>query len=105
MKNKDYKLYYTPLFQQDLNEIIDYYCVVLQNPQAAENLLDEIDVAVKKRVTCPLSYQPYPSKRPRKYSYHRIYVRNYTIFYVVIEEVIEVRRIIYSARDILFIME
>ena len=34
-----------------------------------------------------------------KYPYYRIYVGNYTIYYVVIEDVMEVRRILYSKRN------
>ena len=32
--------------------------------------------------------------------YYRIYVRNYVIFYVVKGDVMEVRRILYSRRDL-----
>lgn len=40
------------------------------------------------------------SARDRQYPYYRISVRNYTIFYVVIDDVLEVRRIVYSRRDL-----
>ena len=36
----------------------------------------------------------------RRYPYYRIQVKNYTIFYVVIGNTMEVRRIIYSRRNL-----
>lgn len=47
----------------------------------------------------PLSFEPYPSVKKRKYAYYRIYVRNYVVYYVVIGDVMEVRRFLYGARD------
>ena len=38
--------------------------------------------------------------KERIHRYYRINVHNYCIFYVVIEDVMEVRRIIYKKRDI-----
>lgn len=48
----------------------------------------------------PLSFAAYRSVRKLKHDYYRIYVRNYTVYYVVIDNVMEVRRFLYSARDI-----
>lgn len=33
------------------------------------------------------------------YPYYRIYVRNYVVYYAVIDDVMEVRRFLYTARD------
>lgn len=41
-----------------------------------------------------------PSTKQREYPYYRIYVHNCTVFYVVIDGVMEVRRFLYSAQDI-----
>lgn len=99
MSMEPYKLRFLPLFQQDLEEIIDYISVQLKNPAAAYRLIDEVQDAIQKRSTCAESFEPFPSSRNRPYPYYRIYVGNYTIFYVVIGDVMEVRRIIYSRRD------
>ncbi|WP_243013966.1 hypothetical protein [Clostridium sp. AM54-14XD] len=40
-----------------------------------------------------------PEKK-REYPYYRIYVRNYVIYYVVIDDIMEVRRLLYGARNI-----
>ena len=48
----------------------------------------------------PEALEPYDGRAMvGKYPYYRIYVGNYTIYYVVIEDVMEVRRILYSKRN------
>ena len=42
----------------------------------------------------------YPSTRKRLHPYYRFYVGNYMVFYVVIDDVMEVRRLLYKSRDI-----
>lgn len=98
MDGKHYKLRILPLFEEDLNEIVDYISIRLQNPIAAENLVDAVETAISERLSCAESFEPYSSVRERKYPYYRIQVKNYTVFYVVIGDVMEVRRIVYSRR-------
>lgn len=97
---KKYKLSFLPLFEEDLNEIVDYITVDLQNPSAAERLVDNIESAINKRLEMPLSFAPYRSSRKRPHPYYRINVRNFSIFYVVIDDTMEVRRVLYSKRDL-----
>ena len=99
MGGKKYKLRILPLFEEDLNGIVDYIAFHLQNPIAAERLIDAIEEAIEERLPFAESFEPYHSIRERKYPYYRISVKNYTIFYVVIGDVMEVRRILYSSRD------
>ncbi|MCD8347173.1 MAG: type II toxin-antitoxin system RelE/ParE family toxin [Lachnospiraceae bacterium] len=100
MQNETYQLRYLPLFEQDLLETVDYISNVLQNEDAAERLIDDIEEAILKRLNNPLAFEPYHSAKKREHPYCRIYVRNYTVFYVVIGNVMEVRRLIYAARNI-----
>lgn len=100
MSIEKYKLRFLPLFQQDLEEIVDYISVQLKSPAAAHRLVDEVQGAIRKRTACAESFEPFHSSCDRQYPYYRIYVGNYTIFYVVIGDVMEVRRIIYSRRDV-----
>ena len=99
MNAKKYKLRYLPLFEYDLNKIVDYIAVHLKNPDAAERLVSDIESAIHERLNCPTSFEPYHSIKERQYPYYRIQVRNFTIFYVIIEDVMEVRRVLYSRRD------
>lgn len=97
---KDYKLRYLPLFEDDLYEAVRYISVALNNPQAAERLLEETENAIRKRLKMPLAFEPYRSAKSRENVYYRIYVGNYTVFYVVIGDVMEVRRFIYGGRNL-----
>lgn len=98
MKNEKYKLRYLPLFEQDLIQTISYITNVLKNTDAAEKLVNDIEDAIQERLEYPLAFEPFPSKK-RDYPYYRIYMRNYVIYYVVIGDVMEVRRFLYGARD------
>lgn len=100
MNGKHYKLRFLPLFEEDLNEIVDYITNRLKNPIAADALVDDVQKAIQERLFCAESFEPYSSVREHQYPYYRISVRNYTIFYVVIGDVMEVRRIIYSRRNL-----
>lgn len=95
-----YKLRILPLFEDDLNEIVDYISLQLENPIAAAALVDDVERAIKERTACAEAFEPYRSAKERKYPYYHIYVRNYVIFYVVIDDVMEVRRILYNRRDL-----
>ena len=99
MANK-YQLRYLPLFEQGLVEIISYIANVLNDPNAADPLLIDVETAIYARLENVLSFEPYHSARERKHDYYRIYVTNYTIYYVVIDGVMEVRRFLYNASDI-----
>ena len=62
-------------------------------------LVDDVERAILERVKNPLSFEPYRSSKKRLHPYYRIYVQNYVIYYVVIDDVMEVRRFMYGARD------
>ena len=97
-----YKLQYLPLFSEDLLEKTNHIRFKLHNPQAADNLIDDVEAAILERLENPESFEPYKSKHDRKYPYYRIYVRNYIIFYVVIpgeNPIMEVRRFLYKGQD------
>ncbi|MBQ7785508.1 MAG: type II toxin-antitoxin system RelE/ParE family toxin [Clostridia bacterium] len=78
MERKHYKLRFLPLFAQDLDEIVDYISNKLQNPAAAENLIDLVQAAIQERSTCAEAFEPYHSLKERQYPYYRIYVKNYS---------------------------
>lgn len=95
MENKSYQLCYLPIFETDLLSTVNYITNILKNDDAALRLVDDIESAILKRLENPLAFEPYRFAKMREYPYYRIYVRNY----VVIGNVMEVRRLIYSARD------
>ena len=98
--NKKYFLEYLPLFEQDLADVRNYIAVELSNPAAAMRLINDTEAAIQKRLKNPLGYTPYHSVRDRKQPYYRINIRNYSVFYVVIDNVMEVRRFLYAKRNL-----
>lgn len=101
MADTKYELRYLPLFYEDLEKKIIYIVEELQNVQAANELLDEVENAILERLPFAEAFEPYHSDRERKYPYYRIYVKNYVIYYVVIDDegenkIMEVRRILHN---------
>ena len=104
MFSKKYRLSYLPLFYEDLDEKVTYIAEKLKNPKAANDLLDKVESAIMERLPMAESFEPYHSIRERRYSYYRIYVDNYIIYYVVIDDdpndwVMEVRRFLYNGQN------
>ena len=99
MENKSYQLRYLPIFEQDLISTANYIANVLKNEAAALRLIDDIEAAIMERLNNPVAFEPYRSAKKRDYLYYRIYVRNYAVYYVVIDDVMEVRPLMYGARD------
>ena len=89
-----------PIFADDLNEAVRYISKTLNNPTAAENLVKDTEKAILERLKTPLAFSSFQSLKKREYQYYRINIRNFSVFYVVIDDVMEVRRFIYSKRDI-----
>lgn len=105
MSKNTYKLTFLPLFKEDLLETIDYITNTLQNPKAAHRLVDDIESAIDKRLESPLLFAPYQSSTTRELPYYRISVRNFSVFYVVVGDTMEVRRLLYSKRNIDALLE
>ena len=104
MAEKKYILRYLPLFYEDLDSKTTYISEKLMNPQAANDLLDAVEKSIWERVSAPESFEKYYSHKERKYPYYRIYVGNYTVYYVVIDDeeagkIMEVRRFLYNGQD------
>ena len=89
-----YTLRYLPIAKQDLSSAISFIINEYKNPIAAENTLDRIEKAIQERLEDgPESFAIWPSTKNREHPYRRINVGNYTVWYVVIDSVMEIRRI------------
>jgi plasmid stabilization system protein ParE len=103
MDDTQYRLRYLPIFYDDVEEKVAYIVEKLNNPQAASNLIDAVETAILERVPCCEKFEKYHSKRERKYPYYRIYVKNFVVYYVVIDDengkIMEVRRFLYNGQD------
>lgn len=99
MKQK-FILKYLPLFEQDLTAARDYIAFSLHNPIAAQRLVQNTEEAILKRLDNPCSFELYHSTRERKLPYYRINIKNFSVFYVVDGNVMEVRRFVYNKRNL-----
>ncbi len=100
MGNPSYELRILPLFEEKLSETVRYIAWQLRNPIAAEAFVDAVEAAIYERLKAPEAFASYPSKKKRDHPYYAIPVKNYFIFYVVIGNVMEVRTLVYSRRDL-----
>ena len=104
MAETQYELRYLPLFYEDLEQKVVYIAETLHNEKAANDLLDAVENAIMERLPVAESFEPYHSVKERRYNYYRIYVKNFVIYYVVIDDVgtkkiMEVRRFLYNKQD------
>ncbi len=100
MKNDKYIIKFLDSFYEDIEPIIDYIVIKFKNPDGAINLVTKIDLAITKRADFPLAFEAMESSRKRIKPYYRIYTGNYTVYYTVFKNIMEVRRILYKKRDI-----
>ena len=95
--DNEYELRYLPLFYEDMYEKVTYIREKLLNSEAADTLIDAVEEAILERLPNCESFEPYHSMKEREYLYYRIYVKNFTVYYVVIpmgeKKIMEVRRL------------
>lgn len=99
MAKNRYVIKYTATFTNQFKDIMKYFINKLQNKIVAENFYNDVISKIEKRSETPESYEKYESNRKRKNTYYRIYVKYYTIFYVVKGNTMEIRKILYSKRN------
>ena len=68
-----------------------------------------VDIAIFKRKPNAEAFERYHSINERKYPYYRIYVKNYVIYYVVIDDdvhhkIMEVRRMLYKKQNFVLVV-
>ena len=98
----EHKIHYLPVAQRDLQEILEY--IRLDNPSAALDLLSRFDEAIAK-----LSVFPYMGSMPKDLrlkhlGYRTLVIGNYLVFYVLINDIVEIRRIIQGKRRYEFLL-
>lgn len=99
MESKKYAITYLSNFISQFNNILYYITYKLQNKIAAENLYNEVVKQIEKRSENPEDFEIFKKTKNEKVNWYRIQVKRYTIFYIVIDNTMEVRRIYYSKRN------
>lgn len=100
----NYELRYLPLFHDELMERALYIAQIKNSPDTANALVDDVQKAIEERVKLnPEGYESIPSNRDTDVMYYRIYVKNYIVYYVVLEEdghkIMEVRRFVHNLEN------
>ena len=102
MGQKKYKIRFAEIAKRDMEQIVTYITYNLASPRIAENILLEINEAIKKRAENPEIYARYYSIKDRENVYYKIYVKNKVIFYIILDEdIIEIRRILNKRQNII----
>ena len=96
-----YELDFLPLAKRDINDIILYIADTLDAPQAALDLLDALEASVENLKEFPYMCRLYDIGLPLELEYRALPVKNYLVFYVVLEDkkTVEIHRVIYAKRD------
>ena len=81
-------------------EIFEYVTSVINAPIAANNLIGKFDKSISRLRDFPFSYPEYRPKVFADTKYRVLVVENYLVFYTILNDVVEIRRILYSKRNI-----
>ena len=96
MLGEKYTLDIRPTFIEELDRAVAYIELHLCNPIAADKLVAEVYEAIDRALECPLVTAPRYSPPDVRQPYYTIQVGNYTVFYIVHGQVMEVRWFRYS---------
>lgn len=101
MKNMAYKIVKTDSFQRDLDAVIGYIAIYLENKIAAAALMDAIEKSYKNLVSMPLMYEACQNPRLKELGYRKAVIQNYIMIYKVIEEekIIKIMRFFHGRQD------
>jgi addiction module RelE/StbE family toxin len=99
---KKYKIVYLPVAQNDLTGIIEY--IRLDSPESALNMLQKFDDSISRLGKFPFTGVTPKDRRLELLGYKILVIGNYLVFYVVRDDVIEIRRIIHGKRNYEFLL-
>ena len=97
-----YRIEYTKIAFEDLNNIFDYISNELKNKTAASKLLTLFKQQIEIIKVFPYANPRFYPSCYTKYEYRRCIIKNYSLFYIVNEDnkLVLVVGIVYSKRDI-----
>ena len=100
--SKKHKVIYLPIAFDDLDDIFLY--ITQDNPTAAEEVINKIDDSIAQLKTFPL-IGPVPNDfRLRQEGYRMLVVENYTVFYVVEDDIVQIRRILHGSMNYSYLL-
>lgn len=101
MSNSIFNLMFTPIANEDLEQIYQYIFEKLYAEKAASNLLDKIETNIMRLKEFPFSGSFVSDEVLRKKGYRKLIVDNYIVFYLVdeVKKIVIVMRVLYGAQD------
>lgn len=99
-----HKILYSKESRRDLDEIWDYIASELQNPIAAERIVNSIMDAVNQLADFAETGAPLTSVADIESDYRFLVTGNYLTFYRVYENEVFVDRVLYGRRDYMRIL-
>ena len=96
----DFRVQLAEQAKQDLHNIYEYIAFTLLAPVIARNLKQRIVDRLYSLNEMPYRYPLYQEEPWRSRGLRRIDIENYSGFYLVTENKVQVIRIVYSGRDI-----
>ncbi len=96
-----YRILQTDAFRRDLDAVIAYIVLSLENKTAAASLLDEIEKSCGDLVRMPLMYEACHDPYLKELGYRKTGVHNYIIVYKVDEErkTVNLMRLFHGRQD------
>lgn len=96
-----YKIFETELALQDLDSILSYIALTLNNPSAASSFADEVEKCYSRLEEMPLMFELCHDPRLYTLGYHKAVIKNYVMVYKVdeVEMTVTVLRFFYSRQD------
>jgi len=90
--------------KQDLRDIYEYVAFTLLEPGIARNLKNRIVDGLKSLREMPCRYPIYDEEPWKSRGLRRINIGNYSGFYFVTENDVQVIRVVYGGRDVFAIL-
>ena len=92
-----YKVKIYPAAKQDLQDIVSYLNTL--SADVALSYYDELTEKVAGLSEMPLRCAPSRDPSLAARGYRCLFVKNYIVFFVVVEKTVQIRRILYARRD------
>ena len=92
-----YSVEYLPMAYDDLDDIFTY--IATDDPGLAIKILDEFDIAILHLEEFPDMGVNIKNRRLANKGYKMLIINDYLVFYVMVTNIIEIRRIISSKRN------
>lgn len=100
MSNR-YRLYFTPIANDDLDRIYRYIAGHLDAKKAANDLMDEIETSIMRLSDFPYSGSPVEEDILNSRGYRKLIVNNYIVFHLIdeSEKQVIIMRVLYGAQQ------